>query len=142
MYQSSRQFLVSILLSSNVFSSTILLIPFVFFHNLLVSLSGDVEVNPGPNRKPNKALSAKHCNLNNIFTHNFAKLHLLKAYVTVHKLDIIHLSDTYLDYSIPFDDNNSASDGCVRIYYKKFSSLKKLRSKSFRRMYKFGVKNK
>ena len=40
---SNRQFLVLIL-----FSSTILLIRFV---------SGDVEVNPGPNRKPNEALS-------------------------------------------------------------------------------------
>ena len=41
--KSNRQFLVLIL-----FSSTILLIRFV---------SGDVEVNPGPNRKPNEALS-------------------------------------------------------------------------------------
>ena len=41
--KSNRQFLVLIL-----FSSTILLIQFV---------SGDVEVNPGPNRKPNEALS-------------------------------------------------------------------------------------
>ena len=44
--KNSRQFLVSIL-----FSSTILLIPFVIFFSLLVSLGG--KVNPGSNRKPN-----------------------------------------------------------------------------------------
>ena len=37
---------------------------------------------------------------------NFAKLHLLKAYVTVHKFFIICLSETYLDSSIPIDDDN------------------------------------
>ena len=82
--KNNKQFLVSIL-----FSSTILLIP--FFFSLLVSPSGGVEVNPGPNRKPNGALSICHWNLNSISAHNFAKLYLLKAYVTVHKFDIICL---------------------------------------------------
>ena len=63
--KSNRQFLVLIL-----FSSTILLIRFV---------SGDVEVNPGPNRKPNEALQSCHWNLNSISAHNLAKLHLLKV---------------------------------------------------------------
>ena len=99
--KNSGQFLVSIL-----FSSTILLIPFVFFFSVLVSLSGDVEVNPGPNFKPNKALLISHWSFNSISSHNFAKLHLLKAYVTAHKFDIICFSETYLNSSIPFDDNN------------------------------------
>ena len=43
-----RQLLVSILISS-----TILLILFAFFFSLLVCLSCEVEVSPGPNRKPN-----------------------------------------------------------------------------------------
>ena len=50
--KNSRRFLVTIL-----FSSTFLLIPFVFLYNLLVSPSGDVEVNSGPDSKPNEALS-------------------------------------------------------------------------------------
>ena len=94
-----------------LFSSTILLIPFVFFFSLLVSLSGDAEVNPGPNRKPNEVISICHWNLSSISAHNLAKLHILKAYVTVHKFDIICLSETYLDSSIPFDDNNLEISG-------------------------------
>ena len=76
--KNNRQFLVLIL-----FSSTILLIQFVFFFSLLVSFSNDVEVNLGPNRKPNDALSICNWNLNSMSAHNFAKLYLLKAYVTV-----------------------------------------------------------
>ena len=74
----------------------------MFFYGLLVPLSGNIEVNPGPNHKPNEALSICHWNLNGIS----AKLHLLKAYVTVHKFDIICLSETYLDSSIPNGDDN------------------------------------
>ena len=99
--KNSRQFLVSTL-----FSSTTFLIPFVLLFSLLVSLNGDVEVNPRPNFKPNKAVSICRWNLNSVSGHNLAKLHLLKAYVTVHKFEIICLSETYLDFSIPFDGNN------------------------------------
>ena len=37
---------------------------------------------------------------------NFANFHLLKVYLTVHKFDIICLSEIYLDSSTPFDDDN------------------------------------
>ena len=65
--KNNKQFLVSIL-----FFSTILLIPFVFFFSLLLSLRGDVKVNLGPHRKPNDALSVSHWNLNSISVHNFS----------------------------------------------------------------------
>ena len=75
---------------------------------------------------------------------NFAKLHILKAYVTNHKFNIIWLSETYLDSSIPFADNNleisvydlihsdqpsNSNRGGVCIYYKKFLPLR-VRDKS------------
>ena len=109
------------------------------FFSLLVSLSGEIEVNPGPNRKPNDALSNFHWKCDNISAHNFAKLHLLKAYVTVHKFDIICLSKTYHDSRIPFDDNNlqisgynlirsdhpsNRKPGGVCAYYKDFFPLR------------------
>ena len=47
-----------------------------------------------------------HWNLNSIFAHNFAKVQLLKAYFAVHKFDIVRLSETYLNSSFPFDDDN------------------------------------
>ena len=127
--KNNRQFLVSIL-----FSSTISLIPFAFFFfSLLVSLNGDIEANLGPNHKSNEALSICHWNLDSISAHNFAKLHLLKAYVTVHKFNIICFSETYLDSSILVDDDNleisgynlihlghpsNSKHGGVCIYYK------------------------
>ena len=59
--KNNKQFLVSIL-----FSSTILSIPFVLFFSLLVSFSGDVEVNPGLNHKLNETLLICCWNLNSI----------------------------------------------------------------------------
>ena len=70
---------------------------------LLITLSGDVELNPGPKRNAVQTFSICHWNLNSICAHNFAKLSLLRAYVSVHKFDIIFLSETYLDSSIDDD---------------------------------------
>ena len=70
---------------------------------LLITLSGDVELNPGPKRKATQTLSICHWNLNSICAHNFAKLSLLRAYVSVQKFDIICLSETYLDSSIDYE---------------------------------------
>ena len=66
---------------------------------VLITLSGDVEINPEPKRKTAQTLSICHWNLSSIYAHNFAKLSLLRAYVSVHKFDIICLSETYLDCS-------------------------------------------
>ena len=104
---------------------------------LLITLSGDVELNPGPKRKITQTLSICHWNLNSICAHNFAKLSLLRAYVSVHKFDIMCLSETYLDSSI--DDENleilgyylirsdhpsNKKRGGICIYYKNILPLK------------------
>ena len=104
---------------------------------LLITLSGDVELNLGPKRNAVQTLSICHWNLNSICAHNFAKLTLLRAYVSVRKFDIICLSETYLDYSI--DDENleisgyysirsdhpsNIKRGGICIYYKNFLPLK------------------
>ena len=104
---------------------------------LLITLSGNVELNLWPKRNTVQTLSICHWNLNSICAHNFAKLTLLRAYVSVHKFDIISLSETYLDYSI--DDENleisgyylirsdhqsNIKHGGICIYYKNFRLLK------------------
>ena len=109
------------------------------FFGLLVSLSGDIEVNPGPNCKPNETLSICHWNLNSISPHDFTSLHLLKACEVVHKFDIICLSERYLDSSIPVDCNDleisgynlirsghpsNSKPGGVCVYYKNFPLLR------------------
>ena len=77
-----------------------------WFNSLLLSLSGDVELNPGQKRNYSNAFSVCHWNLNSISAHNYAKVFLLKAYIADHKFDIICISETYLDSSIPSDDSN------------------------------------
>ena len=74
-------------------------------------LCGDVEINPGPKTMSQQGFSICHWNLNSIIAHNFAKIFLLKAYVAIHKFDIICLSETYLDPSIPTYNDNLHTDG-------------------------------
>ena len=103
----------------------------------MIILSGDVELNPGPNRKAAQTLSVCHWNLNNICAHNFTKLSLLRAFVSVHKFDIICLSEIYLDssiddvsleisgfYLIHSDHPSNKRRGGICIYYKNFLPLK------------------
>ena len=111
------------------------LLPWLYI--LLITLSGNVELNPGPKRKAAQTFSICHWNLNSICAHNFAKLSLLRAYVNVHKFDIICLSETYLDssiddesldisgyYLIRFDHPSNKKRGGICIYYKNFLPLK------------------
>ena len=80
-----------------------------------------------------------HWNLNSIAAHNFIKIALLKAYLSVHKMDIVGLSETFLDSSIQTDDDNlqtmayssvradhpsNNKHGGVLLYYKNFLPIK------------------
>ena len=76
-----------------------------------IILSGDVEANPGPQSKGCQEFSIHHCNLNNIATHSFIKVSLLKAYITIYNYDVINLSEIYLDSRMPSDDNNLEISG-------------------------------
>ena len=97
----------------------------------------DVELNVGPKSNAAQTLSICHWNLNNICAHNFVKLSLLRAYVSVEKFNIICLSDTYLDssiddksleisvyYLIRSDYSSNKKRGGICIYYKNFLPLK------------------
>ena len=84
----------------------ILLILKLPFSSILIMSCGDVEINPGPKAISQHGFSVCHWNLNSISAHNFAKIFLLKAYVAIHKFDIICLSETYLDSSIPTNNDN------------------------------------
>ena len=71
--------------------------------------------------------------------HNYDKVFLLKAYIAIHKFDVICISETYLDSSSPSDDSNLEISGYtlvrsdhpsnnkrrgVCIYYKRFLPLR------------------
>ena len=76
--------------------------------SLLLMLSNDVELNPGPKKdssKPN--VSIAHWNLNSIVALNFVKLSPLETYNTLHSYDLICLScETWLDSTIFVDSKD------------------------------------
>ena len=84
----------------------------MWLYSLAIKCSGDIEENPAP--KPNSCeyLSTCHWNLNSMSAHNFIKLSLLRADISVNKIDIICLSETYLDSSISSDNDNLELPGC------------------------------
>ena len=72
----------------------------------LILLSDDVEINPGPRRNTYETFSICHRYLNCFLAYNYNKLFLLRAYIAVHKFDVIRLSETYLDSTVASDDEN------------------------------------
>ena len=72
-------------------------------HLLLLS-SGDIEINPGPKRPSNIKLC--HWDLNGLAAHYFIKVPLVEAFITSNISDIVCLSETFLDSTIPNDDVN------------------------------------
>ena len=47
-----------------------------------------------------------HWNLNGLAAHEFVKIPLIEAIITTHNFDIISLSKTFLDSTIPQNDQN------------------------------------
>ena len=80
----------------------------LFFIQNLLSCCGDIEENPGPKYS---SLTFCHWNLNGLTAHDSIKISLLQAYITQHNYDIICLTETFLNSSIPNDDNRIMIDG-------------------------------
>ena len=78
-------------------------------------LGGYVEINPGPLSNCKEYFSISHWNLNSISAYEYSNLFLLKAYIILHKFDIICLSETYLDSTIPNDDDKLQIPGYTLI---------------------------
>ena len=47
-----------------------------------------------------------HWNLNGLAAHEFVKIPLIEAIITTHNFDIISLSKTFLDSTIPQNEQN------------------------------------
>ena len=79
----------------------------LIFTLLLLFMSGDIELNPGP-KKTNSSckFSVCHWNLNSLAAHNFEKVGLLEALNTINKLDIICVSESYLDSTFSSDNED------------------------------------
>ena len=79
------------------------------FKHLLLLLSGDIEINPGPKRSSN--ITFCHWNLNDLAAHDFIKVPLVEAFITSNNFDLVCLSETFLDSTIPNDDVNIQING-------------------------------
>ena len=101
-----------------------MLLPHLVIH-LVVKLSGDVKKNPGPKSYSEQYLTNFHWNLNSIAAHNFIKIALLKAYLSVHNMDILCQSETYLDSFVPADDDNLTISGYSSVRDDHLSKVKR-----------------
>ena len=63
----------------------------------LLQLNDDIELNLGPKLSSCKSFSICQWNLNSITSYNFIRASLLTAYNSIHKFDIIYLSETHLN---------------------------------------------
>ena len=103
------------LLSFNFDISLILLNLFYsLFYQILLLLHGDVETNPGPNKKY-KPFTCCHWNVNSLTAHNMVKLSSIAVYNTIHKYNFICISETYLDSSVRTDDRDIWINGYTLI---------------------------
>ena len=58
----------------------------LWLYSILILLSADVELNPGPKWASTRNISICHWNLNSISPRNYIKFFLLKAYIAIYNL--------------------------------------------------------
>ena len=85
----------------------------VYVHHIwlsltIIRLSGDIEENSGPRCSSNKSFSICHWNLNSITAHNYPKISLLRAYISLHNFDVVCISEICLDFTTALDNENLA----------------------------------
>ena len=87
----------------------------ILFFSILLLTHGDIKADPGPTKKTSNYFSCCHWNANSILAQN--DISLLTAYNTVKKLDIICISETYLDSTV--DDKTIELTGynLIRAHY-------------------------
>ena len=105
----------------------------------LLEPSGDVEFNLGPKPDSSQRFSICHWIFNSMSAHNYSKISLLTAYISVHDSDIICPSEAYLTSTTDTNDENlkipgytiyrvdhpsDVKRGGVYIYYKTMLPLK------------------
>ena len=85
-------------------SVTIVYHHFLWYHKQRLTLSNDIEVNPG--QKPDSSQNFTICRWN---------LSSIPAYLTIHKTDIVRLSETFLDSLFPVNDENLVTQGYILV---------------------------
>ena len=79
----------------------------------LLELNGVKEFNPGPKPDSSQSFSISHWNINSMSAHNYSKISLLTAYISIHDFDTIRLSETDLASTIDINNANLKTPGCI-----------------------------
>ena len=130
--------LTSYILCRHITRSIPLWVPF-----LLILLSNDIELNPGPQYHEN-FLNFMNWNLNSLAKNNFERIQLLEAHNSIYNYDLISICETNLnnkieipdpllnDYSfIPANHPDNVTHGGVGLFYKNTLPLKRRRDLEF-----------
>ena len=75
-------------------------------YSLRKSLSGEIELDPGPKRNIDQCFSSCHWNLNSVASHNFWKIQSVIAYSCIHKFEVIYLWTLLKLWNSLSSDNN------------------------------------
>ena len=79
-------------------------------HHLLLLQSGDIETDPGPMKS--SRLNFCHWNLYGVVAHDFVKAPLIEGFSKANNIDIICFSETFLDSTLPLNDERL----CIKRY--------------------------
>ena len=97
--------------SASSFITVVINVLIAILYNVSISLSGDVQLNPGSKDKSSSVFSICRYNLNCIKSHSYAKVSLLEANIAAQKFDILCISETYPDSSTAYGDGNLEISG-------------------------------
>ena len=78
----------------------------IWLYTCTIALSGDVEKNLGPRLCSSQSFLICHWNLNSVTAHSYVKVSFLKAYLSFNRFDIVCLSETRFDPSVPLHEVN------------------------------------
>ena len=95
----------------------------LYIKNFFLLKSRHIESNTGPRKSP--TLKFFQWNLNGLAAHEFIKISLLEGYINVNDIDIICLSETFLDSSIPIGDKRLSIPGYLMMRADHPSSTKR-----------------
>ena len=91
----------------------------------LLELISDRELNPGPKPDSSQSFSICHWNLNSMSAHNYSKISLLTAYISIHDFGVICLSETYLTSTTDINDENLKIPGYIMYCIDHLSDVKR-----------------
>ena len=96
----------------------------IYYLKRFLLLSGNIELNPGPKKSP--FIKFCHRNLKGQAAYDFIKIPLVEAYIKNYNFEIVCLSETFLDSTVPTNHPTNIIREGVCIYFKNFENFLKI----------------